>query len=338
MNPVRGADTRGDRAADRDPARACSRGAGATCPALSRPRSTARSRRTRASAASSPTCASALRGRALQDGARDTLPQPARRGPGDLRRACRAAPRRSRRPPRAGRRARAGSSARARRVARPSADPLGRAGPGGDGLAVRDRARRLRGRLGGRAGAAGRGPAPSASRVACRLCSWPRRSHRSWVWPASRPPSRHVAGQARRTGQALRARGPRVTGGCCSRSRCSRAGCGWARPPESRRGRSGKARSPAPQHTSSGRCSRRAPRSARCCGASGAVLLPWIVRGSHAALDIAAAAAGVALTIAAPALDAGLSAGSHPLPRGACSARSRGACSRSAPALCAVPV
>ncbi len=50
----------------------------------------------------------------------------------------------------------------------------------------------------------------------------------------------------------------------------------------------------------------------------GAVLLPWIVRGSHAALDIAAAAAwGAALTIAAPALDAGLSPGSHPLPHGA---------------------
>jgi serine/threonine protein kinase len=50
----------------------------------------------------------------------------------------------------------------------------------------------------------------------------------------------------------------------------------------------------------------------------GAVLLPWIVRGSRATLDVAAAAVwAAALTIAAPALDAGLSAGSHPLPRGA---------------------
>jgi serine/threonine protein kinase len=50
----------------------------------------------------------------------------------------------------------------------------------------------------------------------------------------------------------------------------------------------------------------------------GALLLPLIVRGSRAALDVAAAAVwAVALTIAAPALDAGLSAGTHPLPRGA---------------------
>src|SRR5581483_6473376 len=50
----------------------------------------------------------------------------------------------------------------------------------------------------------------------------------------------------------------------------------------------------------------------------GAMVLPWIVRGSRAALDVAAAAVwAVALTIAAPALDAGLSAGAHPLPRGA---------------------
>ncbi len=50
----------------------------------------------------------------------------------------------------------------------------------------------------------------------------------------------------------------------------------------------------------------------------GAVLLPWIVRGSRATLDVAAAAVwAAALTIAAPAVDAGLSAGGHPLPRGA---------------------
>jgi hypothetical protein len=50
----------------------------------------------------------------------------------------------------------------------------------------------------------------------------------------------------------------------------------------------------------------------------GAMLLPWIVRGSRAAMDVAAAAVwATALTIAAPALDAGLSAGAHPLPRGA---------------------
>ncbi len=50
----------------------------------------------------------------------------------------------------------------------------------------------------------------------------------------------------------------------------------------------------------------------------GAAVLPWIVRGSHAAVDAAAAAVwAAALTIGAPALDAGLSAGGHPLPRGA---------------------
>ncbi len=49
-----------------------------------------------------------------------------------------------------------------------------------------------------------------------------------------------------------------------------------------------------------------------------ALLLPWIVRGSRAVLDVAAAAVwAIALTLAAPALDAGLSAGAHPLPRGA---------------------
>jgi eukaryotic-like serine/threonine-protein kinase len=50
----------------------------------------------------------------------------------------------------------------------------------------------------------------------------------------------------------------------------------------------------------------------------GAAVLPWIVRGSRAALDVVAATAwAAAMTVAAPALDAGLSAGAHPLPRGA---------------------
>jgi hypothetical protein len=50
----------------------------------------------------------------------------------------------------------------------------------------------------------------------------------------------------------------------------------------------------------------------------GAVVLPWIVRGSRATLDLVAATVwAVALTIAAPALDAGLAAGGHPLPHGA---------------------
>ncbi len=50
-----------------------------------------------------------------------------------------------------------------------------------------------------------------------------------------------------------------------------------------------------------------------------ALLLPWIVRGAHAALDLLAATVwSAALCAAAPALDAGLLAtGSHPSPRGA---------------------
>ncbi len=51
----------------------------------------------------------------------------------------------------------------------------------------------------------------------------------------------------------------------------------------------------------------------------GALVLPWIVRGSHAALDaIAAIVWSAAICAAAPALDAGLgAAASHPSPRGA---------------------
>ncbi len=53
--------------------------------------------------------------------------------------------------------------------------------------------------------------------------------------------------------------------------------------------------------------------------AAGALVLPWIVRGRSAALDLVAAAAwSAALVAAAPALDAGLSAqGAYPVPRGA---------------------
>jgi serine/threonine protein kinase len=53
--------------------------------------------------------------------------------------------------------------------------------------------------------------------------------------------------------------------------------------------------------------------------ASAAMLLPWIVRGSHAALDVAAATVwSAALLAATPALDSGLSAHAvHPSPRGA---------------------
>jgi hypothetical protein len=51
----------------------------------------------------------------------------------------------------------------------------------------------------------------------------------------------------------------------------------------------------------------------------GALVLPWIVRGAHAALDVIAATVwSAALCSAAPALDAGLrAAGAHPSPRGA---------------------
>ena len=51
----------------------------------------------------------------------------------------------------------------------------------------------------------------------------------------------------------------------------------------------------------------------------GALLLPWIVRGAHAALDVIAATVwSAALCSAAPGLDAGLgAAGAHPSPRGA---------------------
>jgi len=49
-----------------------------------------------------------------------------------------------------------------------------------------------------------------------------------------------------------------------------------------------------------------------------AVVLPWMVRGTSAAADVFAAVVWSALLVAsAPALDAGLRAGSHPLPRGA---------------------
>ena len=59
--------------------------------------------------------------------------------------------------------------------------------------------------------------------------------------------------------------------------------------------------------------------TALCCGASRRCVLPWIVRGSHAALDVIAAIVwSAAICAAAPALDAGLgAAASHPSPRGA---------------------
>ena len=51
---------------------------------------------------------------------------------------------------------------------------------------------------------------------------------------------------------------------------------------------------------------------------AGALLLPWIVRGASAAADVVAAVVwSAALVLAAPALDAGLTAGAHPVPRGA---------------------
>jgi eukaryotic-like serine/threonine-protein kinase len=50
----------------------------------------------------------------------------------------------------------------------------------------------------------------------------------------------------------------------------------------------------------------------------GAMTLPWVVRGASAAADVIAAVVWSALLVASsPALDAGLRAGSHPLPRGA---------------------
>jgi hypothetical protein len=49
-----------------------------------------------------------------------------------------------------------------------------------------------------------------------------------------------------------------------------------------------------------------------------ALVLPWLVRGRSAAVDLVAATIwSAALVAAAPALDAGLAAGPHPLPRGA---------------------
>src|SRR6185437_6391598 len=49
-----------------------------------------------------------------------------------------------------------------------------------------------------------------------------------------------------------------------------------------------------------------------------ALVLPFLVRGASAAFDVFAATVwSAALVAAAPALDAGLTAGSHPLPRGA---------------------
>jgi hypothetical protein len=53
--------------------------------------------------------------------------------------------------------------------------------------------------------------------------------------------------------------------------------------------------------------------------AAGAIVLPWIVRGRSAALDIVAVAVwSAAIAAAAPMLDAGLSThASHPSPRGA---------------------
>jgi eukaryotic-like serine/threonine-protein kinase len=53
--------------------------------------------------------------------------------------------------------------------------------------------------------------------------------------------------------------------------------------------------------------------------ASGAIVLPWIVRGRSAALDLVAATTwSAALAAAAPMLDSGLSAhAAHPSPSGA---------------------
>jgi hypothetical protein len=52
---------------------------------------------------------------------------------------------------------------------------------------------------------------------------------------------------------------------------------------------------------------------------TGALVLPWLVRGAHAVLDVAAVAIwSAALVLGAPALDSGLSgAGPHPTPHGA---------------------
>jgi hypothetical protein len=52
--------------------------------------------------------------------------------------------------------------------------------------------------------------------------------------------------------------------------------------------------------------------------ATGSMVLPWIVRGRSAALDVVAATTwSAAIAAATPALDAGLSAHAHPSPRGA---------------------
>jgi hypothetical protein len=50
----------------------------------------------------------------------------------------------------------------------------------------------------------------------------------------------------------------------------------------------------------------------------GALVLPWVVRGASAAADVVAATVWAAVLVsAAPALDSGLVAGAHALPRGA---------------------
>ena len=52
--------------------------------------------------------------------------------------------------------------------------------------------------------------------------------------------------------------------------------------------------------------------------AVGALVLPWVVRGAHAALDaVVAAVWAAALCAVAPRLDSGLAAATHPSPRGA---------------------
>ena len=52
--------------------------------------------------------------------------------------------------------------------------------------------------------------------------------------------------------------------------------------------------------------------------ATGSVLLPWLVRGRSAVLDVVAATMwSAAIATAAPALDSGLFAHAHPSPRGA---------------------
>ena len=239
-------------------------------------------------------------------------------------------------PPRGGRGA-PGRGRCAHRVARPAANAVGRPRPRRARLALRHRPRRpgrgargcagpaggdpCRTALGSRAG--GLGGVPAGARPRAR---GPRRRVPSTGGPGAALASALRAGRARLLVAVARraATGPPAVAGSAGRHPCARR-LGRV---DQRLGRArGRA---APQPWRGARCAALGGRRRCCCR--------WLVRGASAAVDVFAATVwSAAVVAAAPALDAGLAAGGHPLPRGAVLARGRWAgWWRSAPAPCAV--